>query len=87
MWLASFSFQMLQLYIETIPSGVTKAEISLARSVSGTCQNPLSKSNLVTYLARPILSMQSSIRGIGIVQQNGERIVGFVVKAPNLVQL
>ena len=45
--------------------GVTKADISLARSGRGTFQNPFSKSNLVTYLAFPILSIRSSTRGIG----------------------
>ena len=49
------------------PSGVANAEISFARSVSGTCQKPLSKSNLVTYLAFPTLSVQSSMHGIGKV--------------------
>ena len=33
----------------------------------GICQNPLSRSNLVTYLACPLFSMQSSIRGMGKV--------------------
>ena len=46
------------------PSGVTKAAISLARSARGTCQNPFSKSNLVTNFACPILSMQSLTRGM-----------------------
>ncbi len=44
-------------------SGVTKAEISAARAVNGTCQYPFSKSNFVTNLAEPKLSMQSSILG------------------------
>ncbi len=42
-------------------SEVTKAEISEAREVNGTCQSPLRRSNLVTYLAAPTLSTQSSI--------------------------
>ena len=46
-------------------SGVQKAENSLARSVRGTCQYPFRRSNLLTNFAVPILSMQSSIRGIG----------------------
>ncbi len=49
------------------PLGVTKAEISFARSIKGTCQNSFNKSSLVTYLAFPTLSIQSSIRGIGYV--------------------
>ena len=47
------------------PYGVTNADTSLAFSVKGTCQYPLSKSNLLTYLEWPILSIQSSILGIG----------------------
>jgi len=37
------------------PSGVTKAEISLAWSVNGTYQNALRRSDFVTYLAFPTL--------------------------------
>ncbi len=44
-------------------SGVTKAEMSDAREVRGTCQYPFNKSNLLTYRAEPRLSIQSSIRG------------------------
>ena len=47
------------------PAGVTKAAISLPRSVRGICQNPLSKSNLVTNVACPTLSMQLSTRAMG----------------------
>ncbi len=46
-------------------SGVTNAEISEARGVKGTCQYPFNKSSLVTKLADPTLSTQSSIRGRG----------------------
>lgn len=46
-------------------SGVANGEISEARSVSGTYQYPLSKSNLVTNLDFPIRSIQSSIFGSG----------------------
>jgi hypothetical protein len=47
------------------PSGVSNAEISFALSVSGTCQNPFKRSNLITYLAFPMRYIQSSILGIG----------------------
>ena len=47
------------------PFDVTNAETRFAHSVSGICQYPFSKSNLLTNLAGPILSMQSSIRGMG----------------------
>ena len=47
------------------PSGVTNADISLALFVSGICQNPFRRSTLVAYFACPMLSMQSSIRGLG----------------------
>ena len=49
----------------TKSSGVTKAEISEARAVNGTCQYPFRRSNLLTYLAEPTVSMQSSNRGSG----------------------
>ena len=48
-------------------SGVTNAEISYALFVRGICQNPLSRSNLVPYLACPILSIQTSVSGMGNV--------------------
>ena len=38
---------------------------SLAWSVRGTCQYPFKTSNVVTYLALPTLSMQSSTLGSG----------------------
>ena len=56
----------MTLYLYS-PSGVAKAEISLARSVKGTCQNPFRRSNSVTYLAFPALLIQSSILTIGEV--------------------
>lgn len=43
-------------------SGVTKAETSDARAVSSTCQYPLSRSNLLTYLAAPTVLTQSCMR-------------------------
>ena len=46
-------------------SGVTKAEISEAREVKGTCQYPFNRSNFVMNTAGPMLSIQSSILGSG----------------------
>lgn len=47
---------------ENNPVGLTNAAISHALSDKGTWQYPFSRSNLLTYLADPTLSMQSSIR-------------------------
>ena len=47
------------------PCGVTNADSSLALLVRGTCQYPFKRSRVVTYLALPILSMQSSILSNG----------------------
>lgn len=45
--------------------GVTNAETSFARSVSGTCQYPFKRLSFVTYSAVPTRSTKSSIRGRG----------------------
>ena len=47
------------------PFGVANSEHSFALSVNGISQNPFNKSNFDIYFECPILSMQSSILGIG----------------------
>jgi len=50
------------------PLDVTSTETRLAPLVSRTCQYPFNKSNLLTYLAWPILSIQSSDLGMSTSQ-------------------
>ena len=68
MLLESFSFQKALLYSNIIPQELQlNAEIYLALPVRGICQNPFRRSNLVIYFEFPILSIQSSILGMGKV--------------------
>jgi len=48
-----------------LPYGDTNANNSFALSVRSTCHYPYKRSWVVTYLALPVLSMQSSILGRG----------------------
>lgn len=52
------------MYCRKLP-GVTKAEMSDVCGVKGTCQYPFNMSSLLMYVAGPISSIQSSIRGNG----------------------
>ena len=66
--LSSWCLVMVQRLFLTVPQGSLQFVIVVFPDHTHYFrQNPLSRSNFVTYLACPMLSMQSLIRGMGKV--------------------